>query len=59
MSNFHKVVVFNQAIGNEAGDKQNIDWDLLTREADMIQSEVDELRKAINTLILCTNIFQF
>ncbi|MCZ2128573.1 MAG: nucleoside triphosphate pyrophosphohydrolase family protein [Anaerolineales bacterium] len=47
MSNFNKVVVFNQAIGNEAGDKQNIDWDLLTREADMIQSEVDELRKAI------------
>lgn len=47
MSNFHKVVVFNQAIGNEAGDKQNIDWDLLEREVNMIQSEVDELNEAI------------
>lgn len=47
MSNFHKVVVFNQAIGNEAGDKQNVDWELLEREAKMIQSEVDELNKAI------------
>lgn len=47
MSNFNKVVVFNQAIGNEAGDKQNIDWDLLEREVAMIQSEVDELKQAI------------
>lgn len=47
MSNFNKVVVFNQAIGNEAGDKQNIDWDLLEREVNMIQSEVDELNEAI------------
>lgn len=47
MSNFHKVVVFNQAIGNEAGDRQNIDWELLEREVAMIQSEVDELNEAI------------
>lgn len=47
MSNFHKVAVFNQAIGNEAGDKQNIDWELLEREVAMIQSEVDELNEAI------------
>lgn len=47
MSNFHKVVVFNQAIGNEAGDKQNNDWEMLDKEAEMIQSELDELKQAI------------
>lgn len=47
MTNYEKVITFNLAIGNKSGDKRKIDWDLLTREVDMIQSEVDELREAI------------
>lgn len=48
MSNFNKVVVFNKAIGNKARKKnKEINWELLEKESKMIQSEVDELNKAI------------
>ncbi len=47
MNNFGKVIVFNQAIGNEKGDRKNIDWEMLDKEAEMIQSELDELKQAI------------
>ena len=46
-SNFKKVALFNEAIGNEKGNKTNIDWNMLFREADMIESELIELRRAI------------
>lgn len=47
MSSFTQIVAFNQAIGNEKGDRKNIDWKLLEQEAKMIQSELNELKQAI------------
>lgn len=43
-SNFQRIVKFNEAIGNESG---SIKWENLEKEADMIQSELNELRLAI------------
>lgn len=46
-SSFKQICAFNMRIGNSNGNPEEIDWELLSREADMIQSEVDELREAI------------